>query len=520
MNVAHPAMTAPISVVVPTIGRPTLSDLLRAVASAAGRLGVAPAQVLVVDDRRRAVGPLALPATPELPVVRVLSSGGRGPASARNVGWRCADSEWIAFLDDDVLPSADWLRDLTRDLDGLGPAVAGSQGRLRVPLRSGRRPTDAERGTRGLETSRWITADMAYRRTALAAVGGFDERFPRAFREDADLALRVQAAGWQLVAGNRSASHPIRPPGPWASVRAQRGNQDDALMARLHGRDWHHRADAAVGRRSRHLLITLAGVTALACAAGGHRRAAALAGGAWACGTAEFAVARIAPGPRSRAEVTTMVATSVAIPPLAAWHWTIGWVRHRFARPWEAPSLPEVPAAPGEPSLALVLFDRDGTLVHDIPYNGDPDLVEPMPGARAALDRLRAAGVRVGMVTNQSGVADGRISMSQVDAVNERVCQQLGPFDVVLSCPHNAADACGCRKPAPGMIDTSCQRLGVHPSRCAVVGDIAGDLRAARAAGARGILVPTDGTNTLDIAYAETVAGDLAAAVDLLLDGG
>src|SRR5690348_5821530 len=70
-----------------------------------------------------------------------------------------------------------------------------------------------------------------------------------------------------------------------------------------------------------------------------------------------------------------------------------------------------------------VLFDRDGTLVHDVPYNGDPALVRPVPGARAALDRLRAAGLRLGVVTNQSAVARGMISQDDVAAVHARITE-------------------------------------------------------------------------------------------------
>src|SRR3954463_14430660 len=76
-----------------------------------------------------------------------------------------------------------------------------------------------------------------------------------------------------------------------------------------------------------------------------------------------------------------------------------------------------------------VLFDRDGTLVRDVPYNGNPDAVVVMPGARQALDRLRADGLRIGVVTNQSGIARGLLTRAQVDAVNARVEELLGPFD-------------------------------------------------------------------------------------------
>ena len=105
------------------------------------------------------------------------------------------------------------------DLAGQPAQVAGVQGVIDVPLPPDRRPTDWERGTAGLATARWITADMAYRRRALIAAGGFDERFPRAFREDADLALRLLDQGWRLRQGQRSTTHPVRPAPRWASLQ-------------------------------------------------------------------------------------------------------------------------------------------------------------------------------------------------------------------------------------------------------------------------------------------------------------
>ncbi|MEU4428992.1 glycosyltransferase, partial [Actinoplanes sp. NPDC024001] len=216
-----------VSVVIPTVGRPSLSELLEA-------LGPLPAtmELIVVDDRP---GPGA---ALRLPGARILSGRAAGPAAARNVGWRAARHDWVAFLDDDVLPDPDWLRRLAEDLRDAGPEVGGVQGNLRVPLPQGRRPTDWERVTAGLADGEWITADMAYRRAALARTGGFDERLPRAFREDAELAHRIREAGFQLRRGLRTVTHPVRPEGRWVSVRTQRGNADDALLRRLYGRDW------------------------------------------------------------------------------------------------------------------------------------------------------------------------------------------------------------------------------------------------------------------------------------------
>jgi HAD superfamily hydrolase (TIGR01662 family) len=489
------------TVVVPTIGRPSLDALLTALASAPGPR---PAELVLVDDRP--TGEPLRPERPGLPPVRVVRTGGGGPARARNLGWRTARTEWIAFLDDDVVPDEDWYRQLERDLADLPADVAGSQGRVRVPLPEDRRPTDWERGTAGLATSSWITADLAYRRSALSAVGGFDERFPRAFREDSDLALRVMDTGARLVRGHRSITHPVRPTDRWVSVRVQAGNADDVLMRRLHGPDWRVRADAALGRRPQHTAVTVSALAAVSLAVARRPRAAAVAAAAWLAGTAEFTWARIASGPRTRAEVSTMALTSAVIPPLATWHWLLGIVQHRRATPWRG--LPD-----------LVLFDRDGTLVHDFPYNGDPEWVRPVDGAREALDRLRARGVRVGVVSNQSGVARGIITRAQVDACMDRLSKLLGPFDTVQVCPHGPEDGCSCRKPAPGMVKAACAELDVDPARCVVIGDIAADVDAATAAGAVGILVPTPLTRREEVAAAGHRADTLTGAVDAVLAG-
>ncbi|GAA2910851.1 hypothetical protein Acy02nite_75310 [Actinoplanes cyaneus] len=164
-----------------------------------------------------------------------------------------------------------------------------------------------------------------------------------------------------------------------------------------------------------------------------------------------------------------------------------------------------------------VLFDRDGTIIVDVPYNGDAGKVEAVPGARAALDRLRAAGLRLGVVTNQSGLARGRFTAEQLTQVNERVEELLGPFGTWQICPHDDTAGCSCRKPRPGLIEAAAAALGTTPERCVVVGDIGRDMEAALAAGAAGILVPTPVTLPGEVDAAPTVAGTLTAAVDLIL---
>jgi len=206
------------AVVIPTIGRQRLADLITAVDG-----DPAPSCIVVADDRRDATSALDLPAT-ATPLV-VVRTHGRGPAAARNAGWRAADADWIAFLDDDVAIPADWCQRLVKDLEDLPDKIAASQAGIYVPSPDGRRPTDAERRTLGLSGASWITADMAYRRAALVETGGFDERFPRAFREDADLALRTARIGYGIAWGERVTTHPLAPSSSWRnSLKDQAGN--------------------------------------------------------------------------------------------------------------------------------------------------------------------------------------------------------------------------------------------------------------------------------------------------------
>ena len=533
------------AIVVPTIGRPCLQAMLDSLAAQrTDDAHPAPVEVVLVDDRPGRVDPL----TASLPGVdwplRVVRGYGRGPAAARNRGWRATHEsapEWISFLDDDVILPDGWLSGLVDDLAACGPDTGATQASIRVPRPTDRPPTDWERNVAALEGADWATADMAYRRAALEQVAGFDERFPRAFREDADLALRVRRAGWSLARGARHIIHPVRPADDGVSLRLQAGNADDALMRRLHGPRWREVAQAPGGGFGYHVAtvagaLVAAGGAATAVAAGAWARtapAAGLATGtdagtaraactvraagaaagvgalAWAGLTARFLAIRLGPGPRPgdpefRAEVRRMVPTSLTIPFAAVRHRIDGWRRHRDATPWP-------------PRPRAVLFDRDGTLVRDVPYNGDPAKVELMPGAREAVDRARAAGLAVGVVSNQSGIARGLLDDAAVRAVNARVDELLGGMDTWRYCPHGPEDGCGCRKPEPGLVTAAAADLGVDPRECVVIGDIGADVEAALAARARPVLVPTPVTRPEEVRDAPCVAPDLLTAVGEVL---
>lgn len=140
----------------------------------------------------------------------------------------------------------------------------------------------------------------------------------------------------------------------------------------------------------------------------------------------------------------------------------------------------------------------------------------PCP-ARAALDRLRERGIPTAVITNQSGVARGLLTLEQFRAVNQRIEELLGPVGPWFVCPHGPDEGCGCRKPAPGLVLQAAEALGVPASACAVIGDIGSDIEAARAARARGVLVPTPKTRPEEVAEAPEVARDIVSAVERLL---
>ncbi len=153
-----------------------------------------------------------------------------------------------------------------------------------------------------------------------------------------------------------------------------------------------------------------------------------------------------------------------------------------------------------------MLFDRDETLVADVPFNGDPERVEVLPEMRALLDELRVAGLKLAVVSNQSGVGRGFITSAQVDAVNERIDELLGPFDGFFVCPHAPEDDCECRKPKPKLILDAAHALEVEPAECLVVGDRESDVEAARNAGAVPLKVDGPGDAVLRLRAALSAA--------------
>lgn len=144
---------------------------------------------------------------------------------------------------------------------------------------------------------------------------------------------------------------------------------------------------------------------------------------------------------------------------------------------------------------AAVFLDKDGTLVEDVPYNVDPARIRLLPGVRAGLHELRAAGFALVLVSNQPGVARGYFAAPALQGVRERLERLLGlPLDGFYCCPHEPAQRpCDCRKPAPGLLLRACRELGLAAEHSWMVGDILNDVEAGRLAGCRTILLDNGG---------------------------
>lgn len=176
---------------------------------------------------------------------------------------------------------------------------------------------------------------------------------------------------------------------------------------------------------------------------------------------------------------------------------------------------------------AAAFLDRDGTIIVDKDYPGDPEAVELLPGAAAAIARLQGHGWPVLMVTNQSGIGRGLITEADYAAVQARMEALLAAEGVTLDgvyyCPHapDRVPACECRKPAPGLYRRAEVEHQVDLSRSFYVGDRMRDVLPGVAFGGTGCLIRgTEEVRPSDLPSGVEMVGSLAEAVDKLLGGG
>jgi GT2 family glycosyltransferase len=281
-----------VSVVVPTCGRP---GLLSRCLEALERQSLAREryEIIVIED-----------------------IGRRGPAAVRNRGWRLARAQIVAFTDDDCVPDADWLR---RGLEAFAEKPDAVCGRIVMPLPEP--PTDYQRDAQRLERSEFVTANCFCRKRVLERLGGFDERFPLAWREDSDLHFRLLELGARIVVEPRAVVvHPVRP-APWgASLAQQRKVMFDALLFKKHPRLYRERI-RATPRWDYYLIV---GSMFL----GAFNPVFLLL---WAMLTARFCWRRLRGTALTPRHALEMVVTSIAIPPAAVFWRAVGALRFRVA---------------------------------------------------------------------------------------------------------------------------------------------------------------------------------------------
>lgn len=283
----------PVTVVVPTCGRPEL--LARCLAALEKQtLPRGEYDVLVVDD----------------------STSRSGPAAARNRGWRQARAGIIAFTDDDTEPHPRWLEE---GLRAMAHADAVS-GRIVMPIPEP--PTDYERDAQGLERSEFATANCFVRREVLERIGGFDEGFRMAWREDSDLHFRLLRCGARVAKAPQAVVvHPVRP-APWGvSLRQQRKVMFDALLFKKHRELYRSRIRA--GARWDYYAIVGSSILMVM----GVTPAALV----WALLTGNFFMKRLRGASKRPAHVLEMLVTSMLIPPLAVFWRLAGMLRYRVA---------------------------------------------------------------------------------------------------------------------------------------------------------------------------------------------
>jgi D-glycero-D-manno-heptose 1,7-bisphosphate phosphatase len=168
-----------------------------------------------------------------------------------------------------------------------------------------------------------------------------------------------------------------------------------------------------------------------------------------------------------------------------------------------------------------VFVDRDGTIIHDADYCSDPNQVQAFEGGAAALRRLKNAGFKIIVITNQSGIGRGFFTEQQYRAVEAEVSRQLGNslIDATYFCPDVPGKPSECRKPAPGMVLEAARDHDVDLSRSFLIGDKEIDAECAHNAGVRAIRVRTGFDKMTEGSCADWVAEDLPAAAEIILKG-
>jgi len=311
-----------ISVVIPTYRRP---DLLRKCLEAvlAQRFPKRLFEVIVVSDgpdseTEALVGELRKQ-YPYIFLTFYTQPARRGPAAARNMGWRKSSGELVVFTDDDCIPSARWLEEYWTAFQHSNHLEIAFTGKVVVPVPD--RPTDYEKNVAHLATAEFITANCACTRSALERTGGFDEDFPTAWREDSDLHFKLLEKQIPIVrADGALICHPVRKAFWGISIRDQRKSMFNALLFKKHPQFYREKINPAPVWR--YYVIILSSIAAFTALIFGADLLFACAGIVWLVAIASFIALRLRGTDGSLSHRLEMVITSLLIPYLSV-YWTL-----------------------------------------------------------------------------------------------------------------------------------------------------------------------------------------------------
>ncbi|MBT1703815.1 glycosyltransferase family 2 protein [Chryseosolibacter indicus] len=250
----------------------------------------------------------------------------KGPAAARNMGWRKAAGELIAFTDDDCMPGSKWLSVLYQTFVQKGLEEIAFSGRTIVPIP--KVPTDYEKNISNLERAEFITANCACSKKALLKVGGLDEQFTMAWREDSDLHFKLILHGVPVITlKNAIVTHPVRK-APWGiSLQEQRKGIFNALLFKKYPRLYRERIQPNPPLLYYFILLCLLLFLIGASAPHYEIKIAGLCG--WIGGTLWFTAKRLSSTSRSFSHVMEMILTSLLIPYLSLYYRIYGALKFK-----------------------------------------------------------------------------------------------------------------------------------------------------------------------------------------------
>jgi glycosyltransferase involved in cell wall biosynthesis len=322
-----------ISVVIPTYRRP---ELLARCLDALMHQTLPPEQfeiVVVSDgpDYETSVLYQAVAKTHRTRALKFLSTHSRrGPAAARNVGWKNSRGQLIAFTDDDCIPDPGWLAALWNAFIMTGTPVVAFTGRTIVPTSSP--PTDYELNISNLERAEFITANCACTRRALERVGGFDEHFTMAWREDTSLHFAFLQHEIPICRIPEAiVTHPVRKH-PWAiSLKEEKKGIFNVLLYKKYPELYKSKIDRHIPLNyyliDLCLLLTLCGLLVRI------DWLALVSFGGWLLLTLSFVFKRLRRTTHSPRHVAEMLVTSVAIPILATYYRWYGSIKYGVLLP-------------------------------------------------------------------------------------------------------------------------------------------------------------------------------------------